>query len=114
MNFDLSCSLVAINMFIECLFVWCSWIQESQALMSERGYESASKVWSGKDTIGIFHTLGITNSTFSLLKVQQRSLPNCYITVCRRIVLVDFNRQHEDTFFKHLFICNYKGRKLKM
>lgn len=53
---------------------WCSWIQESQSLMSERGYESACKVWSGKDVLGIFHTLGITAATFSLLKVHQISL----------------------------------------
>lgn len=41
--------------------------------MSERGYESASKVWSGKDIVGIFHTLGITDATFNMLKVQLRS-----------------------------------------
>ncbi|XP_042270894.1 Fanconi anemia group J protein isoform X2 [Thunnus maccoyii] len=45
-----------------------NWIQESQGLMSERGYESASKVWSGKDVLGIFHGLGITAETFSILK----------------------------------------------
>lgn len=41
--------------------------------MSERGYESASKVWSGRDIVGIFHTLGITDATFNMLKVQLRS-----------------------------------------
>uniref|UniRef100_A0A3B4ZN16 DNA 5'-3' helicase n=1 Tax=Stegastes partitus TaxID=144197 RepID=A0A3B4ZN16_9TELE len=45
-----------------------NWIQESQSLMSERGYESASKVWNGKDILSIFHTLGITAATFSILK----------------------------------------------
>lgn len=45
-----------------------NWIQESQSLMSERGYESASKVWNGKDILGIFHSLGITAATFSILK----------------------------------------------
>uniref|UniRef100_A0AAQ6A4E5 DNA 5'-3' helicase n=1 Tax=Amphiprion ocellaris TaxID=80972 RepID=A0AAQ6A4E5_AMPOC len=45
-----------------------NWIQESQSLMSERGYESASKVWSGKDILSIFHGLGITADTFSILK----------------------------------------------
>uniref|UniRef100_A0A3Q1G5Q8 DNA 5'-3' helicase n=1 Tax=Acanthochromis polyacanthus TaxID=80966 RepID=A0A3Q1G5Q8_9TELE len=45
-----------------------NWIQESQSLMSERGYESASKVWSGKDILSIFHGLGITAGTFSILK----------------------------------------------
>uniref|UniRef100_A0AAQ6IMG3 DNA 5'-3' helicase n=1 Tax=Anabas testudineus TaxID=64144 RepID=A0AAQ6IMG3_ANATE len=45
-----------------------NWIQESQSQMSERGYEAASKVWSGKDVLGIFHTLGITAGTFSILK----------------------------------------------
>ncbi|XP_028429071.1 Fanconi anemia group J protein isoform X2 [Perca flavescens] len=45
-----------------------NWIQESQSLMSERGYESACKVWNGKDILGIFHNLGITADTFSILK----------------------------------------------
>ncbi|XP_051254031.1 Fanconi anemia group J protein [Dicentrarchus labrax] len=45
-----------------------NWIQESQGLMSERGYESACKVWSGKDILGIFHSLGITAATFGILK----------------------------------------------
>uniref|UniRef100_A0AAX7TDU6 DNA 5'-3' helicase n=1 Tax=Astatotilapia calliptera TaxID=8154 RepID=A0AAX7TDU6_ASTCA len=45
-----------------------NWIQESQSLMSERGYETAGKVWSGKDIVGIFHTLGITADTFNILK----------------------------------------------
>ncbi|KAM9359039.1 Fanconi anemia group J protein [Symphorus nematophorus] len=45
-----------------------NWIQESQSQMSERGYESACKVWSGKDILAIFHTLGITADTFSILK----------------------------------------------
>lgn len=42
--------------------------------MSDRGYESASKVWSGKDIIGIFHTLGITEATFSIMKVPIRPM----------------------------------------
>ncbi|XP_037631188.1 Fanconi anemia group J protein isoform X2 [Sebastes umbrosus] len=45
-----------------------NWIQESQCLMSERGYESASKVWNGKEILGIFHNLGITADTFKNLK----------------------------------------------
>ncbi|XP_044057768.1 Fanconi anemia group J protein isoform X2 [Siniperca chuatsi] len=45
-----------------------NWIQESQSMMSERGYESACKVWSGKDVLPIFHSLGITADTFSILK----------------------------------------------
>uniref|UniRef100_A0A8C7XDP8 BRCA1 interacting helicase 1 n=1 Tax=Oryzias sinensis TaxID=183150 RepID=A0A8C7XDP8_9TELE len=45
-----------------------NWIQECQVLLSERGYESASKVWSGKDILGIFYGLGITADTFRMLK----------------------------------------------
>ncbi|XP_011481284.1 Fanconi anemia group J protein isoform X1 [Oryzias latipes] len=45
-----------------------NWIQECQVLLSERGYESASKVWSGKDILGIFYGLGITADTFRILK----------------------------------------------
>lgn len=53
-----------------CIILWYSWIQESQDMMGERGYESASKVWNGKEVIGIFHTLGITPATFDILKVH--------------------------------------------
>ncbi|XP_040903306.1 Fanconi anemia group J protein isoform X2 [Toxotes jaculatrix] len=45
-----------------------NWIQESQGLMSERGYETASKVWNGKEILDIFHSLGITAGTFNILK----------------------------------------------
>ncbi|XP_032364148.1 Fanconi anemia group J protein isoform X2 [Etheostoma spectabile] len=45
-----------------------NWIQESKSLMSERGYESACKVWNGKDILGIFHNLGITADSFTMLK----------------------------------------------
>ncbi|XP_039986589.1 Fanconi anemia group J protein isoform X3 [Xiphias gladius] len=45
-----------------------NWIQDSQSLMCERGYETSNKVWNGKDILGIFHSLGITVDTFSILK----------------------------------------------
>ncbi|XP_059187977.1 Fanconi anemia group J protein [Centropristis striata] len=45
-----------------------NWIQESQSLLSERGYESSSKVWTGRDIVDIFHNLGITAGSFSMLK----------------------------------------------
>ncbi|XP_068173823.1 Fanconi anemia group J protein isoform X2 [Antennarius striatus] len=45
-----------------------NWIQDSQGLLSERGFESASKVWSGKEVLEIFHTLGITADIFNVLK----------------------------------------------
>ncbi|XP_069390680.1 Fanconi anemia group J protein isoform X2 [Paralichthys olivaceus] len=51
-------------------FTLSNWIQESQSLMSERGYETASKVWSGKNVLDIFDTLGITAGTFALLKTN--------------------------------------------
>ncbi|GLD52973.1 Fanconi anemia group J protein isoform X1, partial [Lates japonicus] len=49
-------------------FSLINWIQESQSLMCERGYEIASKVWSGKDILDIFQSLGITAGTFNILK----------------------------------------------
>ncbi|XP_038160552.1 Fanconi anemia group J protein [Cyprinodon tularosa] len=49
-------------------YVLINWIQESQDLLSERGFESASKVWSGKDIVSIFHSLGITADTFTNMK----------------------------------------------
>ncbi|KAM6932875.1 Fanconi anemia group J protein [Xenentodon cancila] len=45
-----------------------NWIHNSQTFLSERDYECSSKVWSGKEILSIFHTLGITADTFSLLK----------------------------------------------
>ncbi|KAK2912256.1 Fanconi anemia group J protein isoform X1 [Channa argus] len=45
-----------------------NWILESQSQMCDRGYEVASKVWSGKETLDIFHSLGITADTFTVLK----------------------------------------------
>ncbi|KAM3875393.1 Fanconi anemia group J protein [Diretmus argenteus] len=45
-----------------------NWIKDSQGLLSERGFESACKVWTGKDVLGIFHGLGITADTFHLLQ----------------------------------------------
>ncbi|MED6292699.1 hypothetical protein CHARACLAT_003002, partial [Characodon lateralis] len=55
-------------------YVLINWIQESQELLSERGFESASKVWSGKDTLSIFHSLGITADTFSNMKQNLASV----------------------------------------
>ncbi|KAM4742834.1 Fanconi anemia group J protein [Anableps anableps] len=49
-------------------YVLINWIQESQVLLSERGFESASKVWSGKDILSVFHGLGITFDTFNNMK----------------------------------------------
>ena len=43
--------------------------------MSERGYESACKVWNGKDLLPIFHNLGITADIVSIMKVHQISTP---------------------------------------
>nr|XP_057935773.1 Fanconi anemia group J protein isoform X2 [Doryrhamphus excisus] len=45
-----------------------NWIQESQSLLSDRGYENASKVWSGKDILAIFHGRGITPDSFRMLQ----------------------------------------------
>lgn len=58
-------------------------------MMSERGYESASKVWNGKDILGIFHGLGITAETFSILKVHQL-LPHVYTFKHDFIILIIF------------------------
>uniref|UniRef100_A0A8C6L4E3 DNA 5'-3' helicase n=1 Tax=Nothobranchius furzeri TaxID=105023 RepID=A0A8C6L4E3_NOTFU len=46
----------------------CILICESQALLSERGYESSCKVWSGTEILQIFHGFGIIPDTFSNLK----------------------------------------------
>uniref|UniRef100_A0AAV2J230 DNA 5'-3' helicase n=1 Tax=Knipowitschia caucasica TaxID=637954 RepID=A0AAV2J230_KNICA len=45
-----------------------NWIQSSQDLMVERGFENSSKVWRGTEVVDIFKMLGITPETFSLLK----------------------------------------------
>lgn len=51
------------------LVLRCSWIQESQVLMCERGFESACKVWTGTDVLVLFRDLGITSASFNMLKV---------------------------------------------
>ncbi|XP_066534572.1 Fanconi anemia group J protein isoform X2 [Hoplias malabaricus] len=45
-----------------------NWIQESSSKLQERDYESACKVWTGKEVLGIFHGLGITAGTFPVLQ----------------------------------------------
>ncbi|XP_066551926.1 Fanconi anemia group J protein [Amia ocellicauda] len=45
-----------------------NWVEESCGLLVERGYETACKVWSGKEILGIFHGLGITEATFPILQ----------------------------------------------
>lgn len=47
-----------------------SWVQESCNSLEEREYESSCKVWTGTEILGIFHGLGITADTFSLLQVS--------------------------------------------
>ncbi|XP_028319623.1 Fanconi anemia group J protein, partial [Gouania willdenowi] len=51
-------------------FCYCliNWIMDSQGLMSDRGYESACKVWSGLEILQIFHNLGITADSLKILK----------------------------------------------
>ncbi|XP_076832919.1 Fanconi anemia group J protein isoform X2 [Brachyhypopomus gauderio] len=45
-----------------------NWIQESSSVLQERDYETACKVWTGKEVLGIFHGLGITADTFPVLQ----------------------------------------------
>ncbi|XP_048016397.1 Fanconi anemia group J protein isoform X4 [Megalobrama amblycephala] len=45
-----------------------NWVQESCNALEEREYESSCKVWTGTEVLGIFHGLGITADTFSLLQ----------------------------------------------
>ncbi|TRY53591.1 hypothetical protein DNTS_015939, partial [Danionella cerebrum] len=45
-----------------------NWVQESSGDLEEREYESSCKVWTGMEILGIFHNLGITADTFSLLQ----------------------------------------------
>lgn len=67
---DFAClCYLAISLNISSDVFLCSWIQGSQSLMSDRGYESGSKVWRGKDILGTFDSLGITAGTFGILKV---------------------------------------------
>lgn len=56
-------------------------MKESQALLSERGYEVACKVWSGKDILSIFHDLGITADSVGRLEVHHIAL----LLICLRI-----------------------------
>uniref|UniRef100_A0A8B9FBX3 DNA 5'-3' helicase n=1 Tax=Amazona collaria TaxID=241587 RepID=A0A8B9FBX3_9PSIT len=51
--------------------VCCSltnWLKESSSQLVERGYETAFKVWSGKEMLSILHKMGITDTTFPILQ----------------------------------------------
>ncbi|KAJ7427201.1 hypothetical protein BTVI_01785 [Pitangus sulphuratus] len=51
--------------------VCCSlinWLQESSGQLVERGFESACKVWSGKEMLTFLHQMGITGITFPILQ----------------------------------------------
>uniref|UniRef100_W5MCG4 DNA 5'-3' helicase n=1 Tax=Lepisosteus oculatus TaxID=7918 RepID=W5MCG4_LEPOC len=45
-----------------------NWLEESRGSLEEREYETACKVWSGREILGIFHGLGITEATFPILQ----------------------------------------------
>ncbi|KAM4886699.1 Fanconi anemia group J protein [Sylvia borin] len=51
--------------------VCCSlinWLQESSGQLVERAYETACKVWSGKEMLSFLHRMGITGITFPILQ----------------------------------------------
>ncbi|XP_077044845.1 Fanconi anemia group J protein isoform X2 [Agelaius phoeniceus] len=51
--------------------VCCSlinWLQESSGQLVERAYESACKVWSGKEMLNFLYQMGITGITFPILQ----------------------------------------------
>ncbi|XP_060800008.1 Fanconi anemia group J protein isoform X2 [Neoarius graeffei] len=45
-----------------------NWINESSSTLEERDYETACKVWTGKEVLDIFHGLGITADTFAVFQ----------------------------------------------
>ncbi|KAG2458714.1 FANCJ protein, partial [Polypterus senegalus] len=45
-----------------------NWIQETSVSLVEREYETSCKVWNGKEILTVFHGLGITEATFSILQ----------------------------------------------
>ncbi|XP_030633994.1 Fanconi anemia group J protein [Chanos chanos] len=45
-----------------------NWVQESCGALQEREFETSCKVWTGKEVLGIFHSLGITPETFPMLQ----------------------------------------------
>lgn len=51
------------------LFLSFSWLQESSEQLVERAYESACKVWSGKEMLNFLYKMGITGITFPILQV---------------------------------------------
>ncbi|XP_072313224.1 Fanconi anemia group J protein [Eucyclogobius newberryi] len=81
-----------------------NWIQQSQSLMSERGFESASKVWSGREVVDIFKTLGITPDTFSLLKQNLALVMEKEEKVKEEIVELPTISSASSTVLKSLFM----------
>uniref|UniRef100_A0A8C6SWZ8 DNA 5'-3' helicase n=1 Tax=Neogobius melanostomus TaxID=47308 RepID=A0A8C6SWZ8_9GOBI len=81
-----------------------NWIQESQSLMKERGYESSSKVWSGTEVVNIFRTLGITPDTFGMLKQALESVLEKEERVEDDLVELPTITSASSTVLKKLFI----------
>lgn len=81
-----------------------NWMQESQSLMTDRGYESASKVWSGTEVVDIFKTLGITPDTFSMLKQTLESVREKEERVGEEMVELPTITSASSTVLQRLFI----------
>nr|XP_020642475.1 Fanconi anemia group J protein isoform X1 [Pogona vitticeps] len=45
-----------------------NWLRETCDQLVERGYETANKVWNGRQMVMFFHTMGITDATFPILQ----------------------------------------------
>ncbi|XP_067328247.1 Fanconi anemia group J protein [Anolis sagrei] len=45
-----------------------NWLKETCGQLIERDYETSSKVWSGRQMVTLFHTMGITNASFPFLQ----------------------------------------------
>lgn len=81
-----------------------NWIQESQSLMLDRGFENASKVWRGSEVVEIFRTLGITPDTFLMLKQNLAAVLEKEEPVGDELVELPTISSASSTVLKKLFI----------
>ncbi|XP_055022921.1 Fanconi anemia group J protein isoform X2 [Boleophthalmus pectinirostris] len=89
-----------------------NWIQQSQGLMSERGFENASKVWNGREVVAIFRTLGITPDTVSLLKENLAAVMEREEKVKEEMVELPTISSASSTVLKSLFmVLDYLYRR---
>uniref|UniRef100_A0A4W3K6Q2 DNA 5'-3' helicase n=1 Tax=Callorhinchus milii TaxID=7868 RepID=A0A4W3K6Q2_CALMI len=72
-------------------YSFTNWLKESSGTLVEREYETSHRVWHGKEMLNVFHSWGLTSSTFPILQKHLAAViekEEKVITVDRREELI--------------------------